>query len=218
MSQRKDGFSSNFTRLDADQGYYLDGEEFLSEDGALKNINNIELNTSYTPTGSESTGTTYWDSANGVQSTVLGNGVIGQHFKEAFIDGQNDTGATITNGTPVAYAGSIGNSGNFRIKKAQSSSSEPAFYFVGIVTEDVENGETGKITTRGKVRGIQTNGANYGESWSAGDILYVSGSTAGYLTKTAPSAPTPAIPVALVISTHASNGTLEVRPTYPAKI
>lgn len=181
-------------------------------------VDSIIFDTDYSVNGSEVQGETYWDSDNGTLSTVLGNGVVGQHFKEAFIDGQNDTGSSINNGTPVQYAGSIGNSGNFRISPALAQSSTPSFYFVGVLTETVANGAIGKITTRGKVRGIQTDGTNYGESWSAGDIIYVSGSTAGYLTKTPPSAPTPAIPVALVISAHASNGTLEVRPDFPTKI
>lgn len=184
----------------------------------ITDVSQLTLNTSYTPTGSETTGSMYWDSDNRTVSIAIENGVVGQVFKEAFIDGQNDTGSTISNGTPVAYSGSIGNSGNFRIKLAQASASEAAFYNVGLVTEDIANNSVGKITVRGKVRGIQTNGANYGETWNDGDIIYISGATAGYLTNVAPSAPIPAIPVALVISAHATNGTLEVRPTFPEKL
>lgn len=186
--------------------------------GNVKNVDYLGFDTSYTPTGSESIGDTYYDSANGTITTVLPNGVLGQHFKEAFIDGQNDTGTTITDGTPVEYSGSIGNSGNFRITPAIVTADKPAFYFVGIATHAIDSGDTGKITTRGKVRGIQTNGANYGETWSAGDIVYISATTAGYLTNVMPEAPYPAISVALVISAHATMGTLEVRPNFPQRL
>jgi len=190
----------------------------ISDNDEIKNVASIEMDTSYTPSGSEPTGTIFWDDNNKTYSGVLENGVVGQFFEEAFIDGQNDTGSTITDGTPVEYLGSIGNSGNFRITPAIAEADKQTFYFVGILTEDVTNGSVGKITVRGKVRGIQTDGANYGETWSAGDIVYVSGTTAGYLTKTPPNTPIPAIPVALVISAHASNGTLEVRPVFPMRI
>lgn len=178
----------------------------------------LQIDTSYTSDGNEFKGVSYWDNDNNTVSTVMGNGVIYQWAKEAYIDGQNDTGVEIPNGTPVMYAGSIGNSGNFRIQLGIASSTSPAFLFIGVTTEPVLDGEVGKITTRGKARGIQTDGANYGEVWSAGDIVYESGTTAGYLTNIAPQAPIPAIPVALVISAHATNGTLEVRPTYPQKL
>ena len=176
------------------------------------------LDTTYIPTGLEQKGATYWDNDNNTASTVMGNGVIYQWAKEAYIDGQNDTGVEIPNGTPVMYAGSIGNSGNFRIEPGIASSTVPAFLFIGVTTEPIQDGEVGKITTRGKAREIQTDGGNYGEVWSAGDIVYESGTTNGYLTNIAPQAPIPAIPVALVISAHATNGTLEVRPTYPQRI
>lgn len=128
--------------------------------------------TTYTPTGTEPIGTSYWDETNKTFSDVLGNNVIGQRYKEAFIDGQNNTGLTIANGTPVMYAGSIGNSGNIRIKPAVIDSVTPAFYFLGVATEDIPNDSVGSVTTRGKLREIQTDGANYGETWVNGDIIY----------------------------------------------
>lgn len=181
------------------------------------NLPAVEFQTTYTPTGSEPTGTTYWDSANKTLSTVLENGVIGQHFEELFESGQNDTGSTITDGTPVEYASSIGNSGNIRIQPATASSSTSPRIFIGIATQDIDDGESGKITTFGKVRGIQTDGANYGESWSNGDTLYVS-TTTGQLTNVAPSAPDPAIVVGEVISAHPTNGTIMVSIRYPVSL
>lgn len=177
----------------------------------------FKFGTGYVPAGTEEKGSSYWDEANKTVSTVVGDGVIYQWGQEAFVIGQNNTGAPILNGTPVMYAGSIGNSGNFRMSKAYASKDIPVFMFVGLVTHDVINGAVGKITTRGKIRGIQTDGANYGQTWTDGQIIYL-GATAGTLTNVEPQAPVPAIPVALVISAHATMGTLEVRPTFPNKL
>lgn len=177
----------------------------------------VVTDTTYIPTGFEPKGTIFWDNDNNTLSVSLGNGVVGQVFEEDIMDGQNNTGATILNGTPVMYEGSIGNSGNFRIKPAYASASEPAYLFVGIATEDIPDGAVGKINTRGKVRGISTDGSIYGETWLPSNLVYVS-ETPGYLTNVPPNAPIPAIPVALVISAHTTNGTIEVRPTFPQRL
>ena len=178
----------------------------------------LQFDTTYVSTGLEKTGTTYWDDANHAYSDVLENGVTGQRYEELFISGQNDTGVTLGNGKVATYASSIGNSGNMRIHFTVASESEPSFMTLGILTQDILNGGIGKITTYGKVRSIQTNGANYGETWVNQDILYKSPTIAGGLTKIPPEAPIPAIPIAIVISAHATNGTLFVRPTYPISL
>jgi hypothetical protein len=171
--------------------------------------------TTYTPTGTEPTGTSYWDKEEGSFSDVLENGVIGQRYKEIFATGQNNTGVTIQNGTPIMYAGSIGNSGNVRIKPASFLSTTPVLYFIGVATSDIPNDSVGNITTYGKVRGIQTDGANYGETWTDSTIIYPIN---GGWTKVVPEAPIPAIPAAVVISAHPTNGTILVRPELPQRL
>lgn len=178
----------------------------------------LHLDTSYIPTGTEPTGTIYRDSANETYSGVLNNWVIYQFGSELFTDGQNDTGVTITNGTPVMYGSAIGNSGNQRIVKAIANGTINARYMLGIATQDITDGDTGKITFHGKVRWINTTGSLYGETWANGDIIYVSATTAWYLTKTAPAAPNYSIIVGKVINAHATVGTLEVWVDIPCKI
>ena len=178
----------------------------------------IEYNTSYVPTGSEATGTSFWDTANKTMSTVLENGVTLQHGEEGLFPVQNDTGVTIDNGQLCTYASSIGNSGNIRVSLTVASASEPPIMTIGVATSDILDVDTGKVTTRGKVRGIQTDGDSYGETWNDAEILYKSSTIAGGLTNVAPEAPIPAIPIAVVISAHGSNGTLFVRPSFPSSL
>jgi len=206
------------------------GQDFQSKDeiawngtnwavmGNTKDVDYISFDTTYTPTGSEPTGTSYYDSENKTMSTVLENGVIGQWFEEDFHAGQNDTGDTLLNGTVATYAGSIGNSGQIRIANTIASAGENPILTIGIITADISDGARGKITTRGNVRGIQTDGANYSETWTEGEILYKSSTIAGGLTNVPPEAPIPAIPLAVVISAHATNGTLFIRPTFPQSL
>lgn len=178
----------------------------------------VAFNLNYVVTGEEPAGSMFWDAGNKTVSFVLEDGVVGQGFEEAFIPAQNDTGVTLVDGMVATYAGSIGNSGNIRAELTVASASEHPMMTLGIITADIANGGRGKVTTRGKVRGIQTDGDNYGESWIDGDILFKSGTIAGGLTKVMPNAPVPAIPLAVVIASHATNGTLLVRPTVPQSL
>jgi len=64
------------------------------------------------------------------------------------------------------------------------------------------------------VRGLDTTGPG-AETWSVGDILYVSPTTAGLLTNVRPTAPNSVIVVAAVLSVDATDGVIMVRPTIP---
>lgn len=128
---------------------------------------------------------------------------------------KNKTHSTIVKGTPVMFAGTDGNSGKLLI--APWNGTGPSAYFMGICAEALTNGSEGFVVSFGKLRGIQTNGANYGETWVNGDVIYA-GTTTGTLTKIPPAAPSPKIIVAAVVSAHASNGTFFIRPTLGSNI
>jgi hypothetical protein len=66
----------------------------------------------------------------------------------------------------------------------------------------------------GKINGLDTTGPG-AETWSVGDILYASPTTAGLLTNIRPTAPNVVISVAAVLSVDAANGEIMVRPLIP---
>jgi hypothetical protein len=91
----------------------------------------------------------------------------------------------------------------------------PAKYTLGISTEDIIDGDDGYVTEFGLVRGINTTGSLYGETWVDGDILWVSPTIEGGMTKFEPQSPYLKIEIAIVVRAH-SNGSLFVRPNrYP---
>ena len=181
-------------------------------------LDTLAFNTTYAPTGSEPAGTAHWNSEDETVDVVLPDDVHGQMFLEDFFDFENRTGATITNGTPLMFAGTIGSSGRIKAQKAIADGSLPSEYIIGIATHDVLDGEMGKATWRGKVRKLNTTGAPYGETWADGNLIYVSPDTSGNLTKVKPDAPDRTILVAAVIHAHATNGILLVRPTWNPKL
>jgi len=167
----------------------------------------------------EETGSRYWDKEDKTSSLVLPNGVILQDGHALFYDVINQSGDTLNSGHVAAYAGSIGTSDKMQaIHGIANYLLMPPHYILGIVNKDILNGEQGKVTYFGKVRGIQTNGANFGETWSDGDLLYVSKDVTGYMTKVKPDAPYPDIPIAVVVNASATNGILSVRPTFPTRL
>lgn len=119
----------------------------------------------------------------------------------------NQTGSTITNGTVVQYDGALGASGIIKVKKAVSDGSISAIQIMGIATQDIANGATGKVTFFGEVHDFDTSG------YTAGTILYLNPSVAGGLTSTEPAAPNLRYAIAMTIDSK-HNGTLIVRAIY----
>ena len=150
-----------------------------------------------------------WNTDESTLDVVL-NGATLQVGQEQLIRVTNHSGVVINNGMVVMATGTLGNSGRITVAKANLTNAN-ARMILGVVTETIASGADGFVTAFGKVRGIQTNGANYGETWVDGDVLYVKDSGNGALTKIVPTNTQVKLPVAIVISSHATNGTMFVR-------
>ena len=165
------------------------------------------------------TGEVAWDADSGTLAVGLNTGdhmlQVGQDLIYRVI---NQTANTITKGTLVMYDGAVGASGKVRVKPWVGGSNP--VLIMGIAAEDilVENGDDGLgyVIAFGKLRGIDTTGTPYGESWSAGDVVYA-GPTGG-LTKNLPTAPNTKTIIAAVVSAHPNVGTLLIRVTLSSSI
>jgi hypothetical protein len=125
----------------------------------------------------------------------------------------NKTGDDIVNGTPVMAVGTTGATGRLNIAPMDGTDTTNTSFFGGLATEDIDNQANGKVSTFGKVRDIQTNGGQYGETWIDGDVIYISPTTIGALTNIEPTAEQVKIVCAFVINSHVSDGVLAVRVT-----
>ena len=148
------------------------------------------------------TGRILWDSVNGTFYFCLLNGVTGQAFQEQYIYGK--ASGTISNGSPVQFAGSQGEHLLFKTAVPSELNAHPE-YFIGIATQDFVNNQFGYITTFGKVHDLNTS------AYTEGSVLYFD-SINGGLTSTKPSYPNARIIVAAVVKSHATQGVLMVRP------
>jgi hypothetical protein len=182
----------------------------LINDKMDRNAMNSEVNVLYfdlAPIGGAlDAGELRWNQDYGTLELGMNGGEVVQEIGlEQYYRAQNTTGATLKDGKLAMFDGAVGGSGILRARNWDTTS--PEFTIMGIFTQDIENGGRGFITWHGMVNNIQTNGANYGETWNDGDILYPSLTIPGGMTKV----PNAYQPVCAVVRAHANAGQLYVR-------
>ena len=111
---------------------------------------------------------------------------------------------TIANGAVVQFAGSQGNHLLIKTAVASEINANPNL-IVGIATQSFSNNQFGYVTSFGKVRDLNTS------AFSEGTILWFD-SVNGGLTSTKPAYPNARVLMCAVVRSHATQGTLMVRP------
>lgn len=161
-----------------------------------------------------------WDSNLRTFSFDAGNGVTGNINHELWVNVMNHTGATITNGMVVRYAGTVGASGLRKGALMVANGSVLPGYTLGLATEDIPNGGMGKVTSYGVVHDLKTGGNPnlYGEDWSDltnGAPVYVSTNKPGFLTRYEPLASCGRkIVMGSADFVHNTQGFISVRPKF----
>jgi hypothetical protein len=116
---------------------------------------------------------------------------------------RNTTGATLTKGTVVYISGATGQ--NPTVSKAIATSDATSAQTLGMMTADLANNSNGYVTVIGLITNIDTS------AYTDGQQLYLSGTTAGAVTGTKPSAPIHLVYVAVVEHAHPTQGKLFVK-------
>lgn len=122
---------------------------------------------------------------------------IGQ---EEWIRVYNNTGSTITNGTPVYLNGEFGTVPTIAVS---SAASEAAAYAAGLATHSIENNSYGYVTARGVVGDVDTSGL------TAGSRVHVA-PTSGTLQTAAPTYPNFPTDIGVCLVSNASTGCIYV--------
>ena len=176
------------------------------------NVPHIDFNTATTSV--DAVGRLKWNDADGTLEIGLkGGNVTLQIGQEEVVRGVNKTGINLleSNYQAIRLNGAQGNRVQFALAQANSTlnSSET----IGLVTENINNNQEGFVTTFGLVRNINTTGSLQGESWNDGDVLYLSPTTAGRITKVRPTAPNKVIVIGYVVRAHNTQGKIFVKVT-----
>ena len=174
------------------------------------NGNYVQFNTGATETSS--VGKLNWNDTDGTLDLGLkGGNVTLQLGQENVIRVVNKTGTNLleANYQAVKVDGAQGN--RLKVALAQANSDLNSAETIGIVTETINNNQEGFVTTNGLVRGINTTGSLQGETWADGDMLYLSPTVAGRLTKIKPVAPQHLIVMGYVVRAHQTQGQIFVK-------
>ena len=136
---------------------------------------------------------------------------------------KNTSGVTIYKGQPVYATPAVGGSGKITIAKFIAADEADGSFvdelrFMGLADRTLANNDEGYAIAFGELFGMRTDGGDTNlsatETWVDGDILYASATTAGHLTKTAPTAPDQVIAVAMVVNSNSgTSGILMARPS-----
>lgn len=173
----------------------------------------LTLDTS--PTGTAAVGTTQWnDSIGSSETTLKGGSVILKNGVDlvARVVNKVTPNATLTkaNYTAVKVSGATGQ--RLSIDYAQANTDLNSADTIGLVTETIATNQEGFIITVGQLEDINTTGSLQGETWSDGDVLYLSPTTAGKLTNVKPTGATGHIVViGYVEYAHAIHGKIYVK-------
>ena len=174
-------------------------------------IGNLEFDNSPTvaPTAA---GSLYWNDLDGTLDLKLkGGNVTLQVGQEQVVRVVNKTGADIIGSSYSAVYISGAQGHRLKVNLASATTETLSSRTVGVATETIANNGEGFITTNGLVRDINTTGSLQGETWVDGSVLYLSPTVLGGLTIVEPTAPDHRVVMGVVVSAHATAGSIFVK-------
>lgn len=126
---------------------------------------------------------------------------------------RNSTGAILRKGYIVYLSGSTGNLPNAVPALANSDATSAQTF--GVVYEDIANNSDGYVVTLGQINTLDTRTTAAhpftSDTLVDGDVIYLSPTTAGWVTRVKPSAPQHIVYVGMVVRTSPTNGTIQYR-------
>jgi len=178
--------------------------------GSISKTDYIDFNTSSLATGLP--GRLKWNDTDGTLDIGLkGGNVTLQVGQEQLARVVNGSGVDLLEADyqVVKITGAQGQ--RLQVLLAQANNDANSATTLGVVTETILKNQEGFITILGQVREINTTGTLQGETWTDGDILYLSPFVAGKLTNIKPVAPNHSVIVGYVEYAHAIHGKIFVK-------
>lgn len=172
-------------------------------DAATGTADEIPFNSAYT-TPSHSEGILFYDKDEHTMAVYNDESAVTHQLgQEGYIRVYNNSGASITDGKPVYVTGTDGTEGRPTIAMAKADALTTSSA-IGVTTHSIENNTFGYITSWGVVNGLDTS------SFTAGDTVYLSHTTAGAITTIEPPDGNYRLQVGFVTKVDAASGKLLV--------
>jgi hypothetical protein len=115
---------------------------------------------------------------------------------------RNSTGSTLTKGQVVYLSGATGNRPNAVL--AQANTDATSDKTIGIVVANIANNADGQIAVSGTLHNLDTS------AFTAGDAVWLSATTAGAITATAPAEPNHTVFIGYIARAHPTQGRLVI--------
>jgi nitrogen fixation protein len=160
-------------------------------------------------------GATQWNNTIGSSQTLLKGGNVtlknGVDLVARIVN-KVTPNTTLTKASYQAVRISGATGGRLSVALARADSDTNSADTIGLVCETIATNQEGFIITVGQLLDINTTGSLQGETWADGDVLYLSPTTAGRITKVKPTGATGHIVViGYVEYAHANNGSIYVK-------
>jgi len=173
-----------------------------------------QLTLDTTQTGTAAVGTTRWNDTIGSSETTLkGGSVILKNGVDlvARVVNKVTPNTTLTKAAYQAVRVSGAQGQRLAVALAQANNDANSADTIGLVTETIATNQEGFIMTVGQLENINTTGSLQGETWADGDVLYLSPTTAGVITKVKPTGNGHIVVIGYVEYAHANNGKIYVK-------
>jgi len=176
------------------------------QDGIRSSGDSSFVYVDYIPTSAPTynEGRLFYDDANKTLSLFDAiSGTSLQIGQEEYVRARNVTGSQINDASAVYVSGASGLNPTIALARANAGSTSEV---IGIATHNIANNSVGKVTTFGLVNDINTS------SFSEGDQLFLSATTAGVITNVVPDTPNLSIFIGYCLNSHITQGKIFVRP------
>ena len=171
----------------------------------------LQIDTTATPTNA--IGKLIWNDNLGTAEIGLKGGSINAKLaQDLYARVVNKTGANLFYSQSKVVKVSTAQGQRLAVNLAQANNDLNSADTIGIVAENIDNNQEGFVITVGQLTGLNTTGSLQGETWADGDVLYLSPTTAGAITKVKPDGSTGHIVVlGYVEYAHQNNGKIYVK-------
>ena len=195
----------NTTEVQFNKQGAFGASSFLTWDDINHVLSTVGVQFNLTETTTSAEGLLHWNSDDGTLDLGLpGGDVVLQIGQEVQAPRSRAVGSNITNGQLVYVSGATGSIPEMTLAKADASAT--ASGTIAMATEDTTQNQLGYFTAFGLVRDVNTDPVTYSE----GDQLYLSPTTAGGYTNVKPVPPYFIIKVGTVIRAHTTEGIIFV--------
>jgi len=215
------GTSAQYIRGDGQLATFPSLSGFVPYTGATTNVNLGEfeikagqMTLDITPTGTAAVGTTRWNDTLGSSETTLkGGSVILKNGVDlvARVVNKVTPNTTLTKAAYQAVRVSGAQGQRLAVAYAQANNDANSADTIGLVTETIATNQEGFIICVGQIEDINTTGSLQGETWVDGDVLYLSPTIPGAITKVKPTGNGHIVIIGYVEYAHANHGKIYVK-------